>query len=243
MGKIAEKYSDKIFLTDDNPRYENPNKIRKDIKKGIKKVIIEEISNRKYAINKAIQDLKSGDLLLVAGKGHEKIQDYGNKKFFFSDKKVILDSIKIKNKYLSNNLKLNIIREQSNNSISKDLVLKDISINSKTIKKNEVFFAIKGKKFDGNNFVSEALKKKASLVIVNRLKKNVSPSKQIKVKNSLNFLTNCSKIFRKNLNTKIIAITGSCGKTTLKEMLGSTLKKSQKHPILRNHLIINMGYH
>jgi len=228
MGKIAERYSDKIFLTDDNPRYENPNKIRKDIKKGIKKVIIEEISNRKYAINKAIQDLKSGDLLLVAGKGHEKIQDYGNKKLFFSDKKVILDSIKIKNKYLSNNLKLNIIREQSNNLISKDLVLKDISINSKTIKKNEVFFAIKGKKFDGNNFVSEALKKKASLAIVNRLKKNLSPSKQIKVKNSLNFLTNCSKIFRKNLNTKIIAITGSSGKTTLKEMLGSTLKKISK---------------
>jgi murE/murF fusion protein len=38
MGKIAEKYSDKIYLTDDNPRNENPSKIRKDIKKGIKKL-------------------------------------------------------------------------------------------------------------------------------------------------------------------------------------------------------------
>ena len=37
MGKIADKYSDKIYLTDDNPRNENPSKIRKDIKKGIKK--------------------------------------------------------------------------------------------------------------------------------------------------------------------------------------------------------------
>ena len=145
MGKIAEKYSDKIFLTDDNPRYENPNKIRKDIKKGIKKAIIEEISNRKHAIDKAIQDLKSGDLLLVAGKGHEKIQDYGNKKLFFSDRKVILDSIKIKNKYLSNNLKLNIIKEQSNKSISKNLTLKNISINSKTIKKMMYFLLLKEK--------------------------------------------------------------------------------------------------
>ena len=225
MGKIAEKYSDKIFLTDDNPRYENPNSIRNDIKKGIKKLILEEISNRKYAINKAIQDLKSGDLLLVAGKGHEKIQDYGNRKLFFSDKKVILDSIKIKNKYLSNNFKLNIIKEQSNKLIPKNLTIKNISISSKTIKKNDVFFAIKGKKKDGNNFVSEAFKKKASLAIVNRLTKNLSSSKQIKVSNSLNFLTNCSTIFRKNLKTKIIAITGSCGKTTLKEMIGSTLKK------------------
>ena len=197
MGKIAEKYSDKIFLTDDNPRYENPNKIRRDIKKGIKKAIIEENSNRKHAINKAIQDLKTGDLLLVAGKGHEKIQDYGNKKLFFSDRKVILDSIKIKNEYLSNNLKLNIIKEQSNKSISKNLTFKNISINSKTIKKNDVFFAIKGEKIDGNNFVSEAFKKKASLAIVNKLTKNSSLSKQIKVNNSLHFLTNCSKIFRK----------------------------------------------
>ena len=115
MGKIAEKYSDKIFLTDDNPRYENPNKIRRDIKIGIKNVIIDEIPNRKHAIDKAIHDLKTGDLLLVAGKGHEKIQDYGNKKLFFSDRRVILDSIKIKNRYLSDNLKLNIIKEQSKN--------------------------------------------------------------------------------------------------------------------------------
>ena len=228
MGRIAEKYSDKIFLTDDNPRYEDPNKIRRDIKKGIKDVIIEEIPNRKHAIDKAIQNLKSGDLLLVAGKGHEKIQDYGKKKLFFSDRKIILDSIKIKNKYLSNNLKLNIIREQSNKLISKNLTLRDISINSKTIRKNDIFFAIKGTKIDGNNFVSEALKKRASLAIVNRLDKNLSLSKQIKVNNSLNFLTNCSKIFRKNLKTKIIAITGSCGKTTLKEMIGSILKKVSK---------------
>ena len=228
MGRIAERYSDKIFLTDDNPRYENPNKIRRDIKIGIKKKIIEEISNRKNAINKAIQDLKTGDLLLVAGKGHEKTQDYGNKKLFFSDRKVILDSIKIKNRYLSNDLKLNIIKEQSNKSISKNSTLRNISINSKTIKKNDIFFGIKGKKVDGNNFVAEAFKKKASLAIVNRVTKKYSLSKQIKVKNSLSFLTDCSKIFRKNLKTQIIAITGSCGKTTLKEMLGSTLKKISK---------------
>ena len=228
MGKIAERYSDKIFLTDDNPRHENPNKIRRDIKIGIKKKIFEEIPNRKHAIDKAIQDLKTGDLLLVAGKGHEKIQDYGNKKLFFSDRKVILDSIKIKNKYLSDNLKLNIIKEQSNKFISKNLTLKNISINSKTIKKNDVFFAIKGKKMDGNNFVTEVFKKKASLAIVNKLNKNLPSSKQIKVNNSLNFLTNCSKIFRENFRNKIIAITGSCGKTTLKEMLGSTLNKISK---------------
>ena len=77
----------------------------------------------------------------------------------------------------------------------------------------------------GNEFILEAFKKKASLAIVNKINKKKNKSKQIKVKNTLNFLSKCSEIYRNNLSTKIIAITGSCGKTTLKEMLGSTLKK------------------
>ena len=225
MGKIAEKYSDIIYLTDDNPRNENPSKIRKDIKKGIKKTKIKEFSNRKKAIHKAIMSLNTGDLLLVAGKGHEKFQDYGEKKYFFSDQKVILKSIKLKNRSLSNNLKLNIIKEVSKSKVSNKLVIKNICINSKMIKRNDIFFAIKGKRFDGNKFVSEALKRKSSLAIVNKIDKKAFKSKQIKVRNTLSFLTKCSSIYRENINAKIISITGSCGKTTLKEMIGLTLKK------------------
>ncbi len=224
MGQIADKYSDKIYLTDDNPRYENPIKIRNDIKKGIKKVKIRELSNRKKAIHEAIMGLDTGELLLVAGKGHEKIQDYGKKKLFFSDQEAILKSIKFKNLFLSQDLKLNIIKEQSKSKISSKLVINNISINSRKIKKNDIFFAIKGERIDGNKFVSEAFKKKISFAIVNKVNKNNPSSKQIKVQNTLGFLTKCSSIFRENINANIISITGSCGKTTLKEMIGLTLK-------------------
>ena len=228
MAKIAEKYSNEIYLTDDNPRNENPSKIRKDIKKGFKKSRIFEIPNRKKAIEEAIRNLNTGEILLVAGRGHEKIQDYGKRKILLSDKKIILQSINSKNKFLSNNIKLNIINEQSKSKISNKLIIKNVSINSKTTKKNDIFFAIKGKRIDGNIFVSEALKKKSSLAIVNKFDRKYPLSKQVKVKNSLNFLTKCSSIFRKNINAKIISITGSCGKTTLKEMIGLTLKKISK---------------
>ena len=228
MGKIAEKYSDRIYLTDDNPRNENPSRIRTDIKKGIKKTQISELPNRKKAIHEAIMKLETGDFLLVAGKGHEKIQDYGKKKEFFSDEKIILESIKSKNKSLSKDLKLNIIKEQSKSKISNKLIIKDISINSKTIKRNDVFFAIKGKKVDGNKFALEALKKKSSFIVVDKVNKRLPFSKQIKVDNSLSFLSKCSSIFRENINAKIISITGSCGKTTLKEMIGITLGKISK---------------
>ena len=228
MGRIAEKYSNKVYLTDDNPRNEDPKKIRIEIKKGFRKIKVSEISNRKKAIFQAVSDLNTGELLLVAGKGHEKFQDYGKKKLFFSDKEIILRSIKSKNNNLSKNLKLNIINEEAKRNLSNQILIKKISIDSRSIKKNDVFCAIKGKKVDGNTFVSEAFKKKSSLAIVNKFNNKHSLLKQVKVKNSLNFLTKCSSIFRQNIDAKIIAITGSCGKTTLKEMVGRTLKKISK---------------
>ncbi len=82
MGKIADFYSDKIYLTDDNPRLEQASKIRKDIKKGIKNQNVLELANREKAISKAIKDLNAGEILLVAGKGHETTQEIGRKKNF-----------------------------------------------------------------------------------------------------------------------------------------------------------------
>ena len=96
-------------------------------------------------------------------------------------------------------------------------------INSQEVKENDFFFAIKGKKKDGNKFVNHAFKNKASIAVVNRIQKKFQVNRQIKVGNTLKFLTNFSKIFRTNISTNLIAITGSCGKTTLKELLGETL--------------------
>jgi MurE/MurF fusion protein len=225
MGKIASNLCDKIFLTDDNPRNEDPSKIRLSIKKYIKKSQLHEIPSRAKAIDLAVKNLKTGDVLLVAGKGHEESQDYGKQKKFFSDKKIILNSIKSKNKFLSKNLKVNILREQiEQNLLFRELDIKGASINSKEINSNDIFFAIKGKNNDGNLHIKEVLKKKASLAIVSKIDKKLNLKKQFKVKDPLKLLTNCSSILRENLSSKIIAITGSCGKTSLKELLGKTLR-------------------
>ena len=223
MGKIANQYCDRVYLTDDNPRHENPKNIRNSIRKNINKSKVYEISNRANAIKKAIYDLKIGDVLIVAGKGHEKIQEYKKIKKLFSDQQQILKNIKIKNKTLSNSIKINILRELSNSSnISSKLKIKNASINSKEIKKNNIFFALKGKNKDGNLFVKEAFAKGASLAIVNNQKKS---KKKIVVKDTLKFLTEASSILRENLSSKIISITGSCGKTSLKELTGRSLNK------------------
>ena len=227
IGKIANKYCDKIYLTDDNPRYENPKKIRNEIKKNIIKSKLYEIPNRKKAIEKAISQIKSNDILIVSGKGHENIQDFGKRKIFFSDRNIILNSIKIKNTSLSNNLKINILKENKEaKKIPKKVKLNKASINSKEVRKNDIFFAIKGKNKDGNAFISEAIKKGSSIIVSDNPKGKIkNKTRVIKVKNSLDFITKTSINIRNTFKGQIIGITGSCGKTSLKELLANSLNK------------------
>lgn len=89
MTNIALKFSDLIFITDDNPRFENPEKIRNDMVRGLKKIELKKIKiigNRSRAISSAIKSLDKHDILLIAGKGHENHQIIDGIKKPFSDK-------------------------------------------------------------------------------------------------------------------------------------------------------------
>jgi UDP-N-acetylmuramyl-tripeptide synthetase len=86
MGDIADQFASKIYLTNDNPRSENPTSIIKQIKKGCSRSKI--ILDRKMAIKSAINNLNTDSILLIAGKGHENYQIINNQKKYFSDQKV-----------------------------------------------------------------------------------------------------------------------------------------------------------
>ena len=223
MGKIAKKYCRKIFITDDNPRNEDPNKIRKEIIKECKKKAV-NIGNRKEAIKTAIKELRANEILLVAGKGHEKTQDYGKKIFNFSDEKVIKDIVKKRKKFIKKNYWSNYIFQKTfKNQGHKNINYNGVSISSKSVKKNNLFFAIKGKKIDGHRFVREAINKGAVKCIVSKKIKNISSKKIIKVKNTFSSLNDLAKVNRNNTSAQIIGITGSVGKTTLKNLLSFAL--------------------
>ncbi len=167
MGRIASNYCKKIYLTDDNPRNENPKKIRNEIKTQISRKKLIEISSREHAIKTAVNNIKSDEIVVVAGKGHEIYQEYKKKKFF-SDKSCILKSIKEKNRKLNENWKTNIIEEKLENKLNDKAIINKACINSKEVKKNNIFFGIRGKKIDGNKFANEAIKKGASLSIIDK---------------------------------------------------------------------------
>jgi UDP-N-acetylmuramoyl-L-alanyl-D-glutamate--2,6-diaminopimelate ligase len=94
MGKVASDYSDKVFVTSDNPRTENPFEIIEDIKKGISKKNYAVEENREEAIKNAIQSSDDDAVILIAGKGHENYQEINGVRNHFSDQEIVL-------KYLS----------------------------------------------------------------------------------------------------------------------------------------------
>ena len=86
MAIIAKNYANKVYITDDNPRNENAESIRKTLKKYCPKAI--EISDRRLAIGKAISEIDTNEILIIAGKGHEKYQIIKNNKIKFDDYEV-----------------------------------------------------------------------------------------------------------------------------------------------------------
>ncbi len=229
MAKIANNNCKKIYITDDNPRNENPKKIRNSLLKYILKNKAFNIGNRALAIKKAIQNSEPKEIILIAGKGHEEQQIYKNRILNISDKKII-KKLNIKNKFISKKTK----NYHENKLILKKILGKvnpvnfnGLSIDSRTIKKDNLFLAIKGNQNNGNSFIKDALRKGAKCIISSEIKKK-NNKKIFSVKQPISFLNSFAKEKRYLSSAKIIAVTGSAGKTSLKNILRDLLQNFGK---------------
>src|SRR6185436_3360624 len=93
------------------------------------------------------------------------------------------------------------------------------SIDSRTLQPGDLFFAIKGPRFNGHDFVSEVLAKGAAAVVVNRTYSQALPGGVIKVDDTLSALQGLARTVRRRWGRPIVGVTGSAGKTTTKEMI------------------------
>ncbi|MFL2597220.1 MAG: UDP-N-acetylmuramoyl-tripeptide--D-alanyl-D-alanine ligase [Flavobacteriaceae bacterium] len=116
-----------------------------------------------------------------------------------------------------------------------------ISTDTRTLKKGELFFALNGPNFNGNHFAKNALEKGASFVVVDNNDSIDLSSKVLVVNNSLKTLQDLATYHRKKINTPIIAITGSNGKTTTKELIREVLSKSYEVLATEGNLNNNIG--
>jgi UDP-N-acetylmuramyl tripeptide synthase len=92
MGEAAAQMSDEVIVTSDNPRSEDPSRIALDVEVGVRRVRrdhYEIILDRQAAIAKALSFAESGDIVLVAGKGHENYQILSDRTIPFDDREVI----------------------------------------------------------------------------------------------------------------------------------------------------------
>ncbi len=95
MGNLATTLSNYVILTSDNPRTEDPNKIIDDIIKGVNNNNYEVEVNRNFAIIKALKMIKTNEIVLILGKGHEDYQEINHEKHHFDDKEEVLKFLKL----------------------------------------------------------------------------------------------------------------------------------------------------
>lgn len=95
MGRLSTQIADFTYITSDNPRYEDPGEIIRQIVSGVANSNYEVIVDRKDAITLAIANAKANDIILIAGKGHETYQDVKGEKHHFSDFEIARDALKV----------------------------------------------------------------------------------------------------------------------------------------------------
>ena len=116
-----------------------------------------------------------------------------------------------------------------NKKIKFNALIKSISTDTRSLKKNSLFIAIKGENFDGNDFVDEALSKGSNIIIAdNKRFKNNKDKRIIWVNDSIKALKTISNNIIKDYGGNVIAITGSNGKTTTTNIISKTLKNNSK---------------
>ena len=93
MGRVASSLADLVIVTSDNPRTEPPEQIIRDIMSAMNYDIIRviEIADRKSAIQRALEEGRKGDIVVIAGKGHENYQIIAGETLHFDDREVVMD--------------------------------------------------------------------------------------------------------------------------------------------------------
>jgi len=240
MLQAAMEHADITIVTSDNPRDEVPAAIIRDITKNAPANEFWIIESRSEAIASAIALARENDIIVIAGKGHETYQEIKGEKHYFSDADEVETALKFIPKKLDPTsgelaykvelLQLEAIFQQRIDTDIKSIY--SVSTDSRTIKPNAIFFALKGEKFDGHDYVSTVLAKENCLVVVN---KDFSGDFKnlIRVDDTLLAYGNLARSYKQLFPAETIAITGSVGKTTTKEYLYHILKNCGN--VLKTH--------
>lgn len=221
--------SDLVIVTTDNPRDEEPIEIIKDIvRSSSNKSAIWIKEDRKSAIMDALYISQPDDIILITGKGHETYQEIRGIKHPFDDRDVIKEYYGKFSQKLNYNLYFeeimlefvcnNTITGTSNNKICQ------IITDTRKLRNHALFIPLQGTNFDGHTYLSSALEEKSNLALCSNEHEFDHP-RVIKVADPLACYGKIARIYRLLFSVKLIGITGSTGKTSVKEYLYNLLSE------------------
>lgn len=227
MGEIAVRLADVVYVTDDNPRNEEPAAIRAAILETAIDAL--EIGDRRQAIRDAIADLKTGDTLVIAGKGHETGQTIKDVRHPFSDHEEARAAIvevgpQGERPLWTGSDMVEAMNARPVNGMPDKVT--GISIDTRTLKRGDAFFAIKGDNTDGHDFTTAAAAAGASVLVIDERKLPALGRLTVPlmvVQDVLKAMEMLGRAARARTGAKIIAVTGSAGKTTTKDALAHVL--------------------
>lgn len=196
MGRIAARLADDVFLTSDNPRSEDPAQIIQQVLAGMPTSPVIE-PDRACAILRAVWQAGPADVVLLAGKGHETYQEFASGRLPFDD------------------------REWARFALTWRQGLQ-ISTDTRTLASGDLFVALTGEAFDGHDYVQMAREKGACAAVVEQWCDDPLP--QFVLGNTRQALMRAATVWRSLFDMPLIAVTGSNGKTTTKEMIASILR-------------------
>lgn len=225
MAEVAEKFADRVVLTSDNPRTEDPQVILGHMLQGLaNRQAADCVEDRRKAIAQAMSEAASEDIVLIAGKGHELYQEIDGVKHPFSDliearnaqwKKVPLNDTLMSSQLLSKLL-------PGSKYLGSDVAFTSVCTDTREVKEGALFFALKGERFDGHNFVMQAMRAGAAAIVVDH--EVYCPLPQIIVKDVKLALGASASYWRRHRTMPIAAVAGSNGKTTTTQMIAAVLE-------------------
>ncbi len=252
MGEVVAKSADIAIITSDNPRSEDPVAIIKQIEGAFTDVMKPlssqallyasevrqgylSIEDRAVAITVACGAAHDGDVVLIAGKGHEEYQILGKKRIYFNDRVEAMTALlQWKCSHLLQATGGRVVSGKQSGQ------LRNVVTDSRRVDRGDIFLALAGETFDGHDFVEQAVKQGAGAVIVHQ---PVEPQPAhvllIQVKDTLVALGDLAACRRRLLgqHLSVTAITGSSGKTTVKEMTAAIYTRHEQEtthaPVLK----------
>ena len=175
-----------------------------------------DIGNRALAIETAVSGLRQGDILILAGKGHETGQLINGVVYPFDDREEAKKAVLLADTPLWTSDEIVTVTKGKCDGYFE---VCGISIDTRTLEKGDLFIALKGDKSDGHLYAADALKKGAAGILASYVPEGVPAEKAVLVEDPLKALESMARHARTRGHAKVIGITGSSGKTSTKEML------------------------